>query len=52
MRGKVYNAEFYRGEISRLTAWLGDQAITPDQRAQWSRELESAKEHLAEFEGK
>ena len=52
MRGKVFDAEFFRGEVSRLTAWLGDLGITPEQRSQWNRELESAKQHLAEFGGK
>ena len=52
MRGKVFDAEFFRGEVSRLTAWLGDLGITPEQRSQWGRELESAKQHLAEFGGK
>ena len=51
MRGKVFDAEFFRGEVSRLTAWLGDLGITPEQRSQWNRELESAKQHLAEFGG-
>lgn len=52
MRGKVYDASFFRGEIIRLTEWLRDQGITQEQRAQWNRELESAKQHLAELEGK
>ena len=52
MRGKVYDAEFFRSEISRLTLWLGDLGISQDQRVQWGQELESAKLHLAELEGK
>jgi hypothetical protein len=52
MRGITYNAEFYRGEITRLTLWLSDFGITQDQRSQWNKELESAREHLAELEGK
>jgi hypothetical protein len=52
MRGITYNAEFYRGEISKLKLWLLDQGITQEQRAQWNKELESAREHLAELEGK
>lgn len=52
MRGKVYDAKYFQSEIDRLTTWLGDLGITPEQRSQWGRELESAKQHLAEFESK
>jgi hypothetical protein len=52
MRGKVYDAAFYREEIARLTAWLADLGITSETRSQWNKELESAKQHLAELEGK
>lgn len=52
MRGQTYNAAFYLGEIERLRLWLTDQGITPEQRAQYNRQLESAREHLAELEGK
>ena len=52
MRGKVFDAEFFRGEVNRLTIWLGAWDISKEQRTQWNRELESAKQHLAEFGGK
>lgn len=48
MRGTVYNADFYREEISRITLWL-TQPISAEERSQLQRELESAKSHLAGF---
>jgi hypothetical protein len=49
MRGTTYNADFYRGEISRITLWLS-QPITTQERNHLQRELKSAQDHLAEFE--
>jgi len=51
MRSTVYNADFYRGEIERITIWLS-QPITSQERNHLQRELKSAQEHLAEFEEK
>ena len=50
MRGIIYDAEFFRGEISKLKMWLLDLGATPEQHTQWRKELESAKAHLAELE--
>ena len=50
MRGTVYNAEFYEGEIEKLRLWLTDLGLTPEHRNQLNKQLESAKQHLAEME--
>ena len=49
MRGPAYSEEFYRAEISRLTAEL-TQPISAEYRVQAQRELASARAHLAELQ--
>jgi hypothetical protein len=51
MRGIVYDAKFFRAEIERLTLFLA-QGVGSEERKLLNRKLESAKEHLAELEGK
>lgn len=51
MRGKTYDADFYRGEVERLTLAL-TQSVSAEGRVQLQRELDSAKQHLAGFGGK
>ncbi len=48
MRGISYTAEFYRGEVERLTLAL-TQSLSSEGRVQLQRELASAREHLAEL---
>lgn len=45
----IYSAEFFRGEIERLTLYM-TQAISDEQRAQYQEQLKSAREHLADIE--
>jgi hypothetical protein len=52
MLGIIYNAEFYEREIEKLRLWLSDLGITAEQRTQYNKQLESAREHLAELESK
>lgn len=51
MRGTVYNAQFYRAEIERITIWLS-QSITTQERNHLQRDLKSAQEHLADLTAK
>ena len=50
MRGPVYSAKFYEGEIEKLRLWLADLGLTPEHRNQLNKQLESAGQHLAELE--
>lgn len=50
MRGPVYSAKFYEGEIEKLRLWLADLGLTPEHRNQLNKQLESARQHLAELE--
>jgi len=51
MLGLKYNANYFRAEVERLTLLL-TQAVGPENRVQLQRELASARQHLAELEGK
>jgi len=51
MLGLKYNANYFRAEVERLTLSL-TQAVGPENRVQLQRELASARQHLAELEGK
>jgi hypothetical protein len=51
MLGLTYNANYFRAEVERLTLSL-TQAVGPENRVQLQRELASARQHLAELEGK
>jgi hypothetical protein len=49
MIGFVYDADFFRSEIERLSLML-TQPVSIDTRLQLHRELDSAREHLADLE--
>lgn len=48
MRGPVYTADFFKGEVERLTLVL-TQSITLETRVQYLKELAAAQSHLTDL---
>ena len=48
MRGPVYTADFFKGEVERLTLAL-TQSVSAENRVQLQNERASARQHLDTF---